>query len=203
MTIPYVEELARTLAGAVDGTTTLTLACPVTLAGAVTTSAAPLTTGQAFTAAYAGTAARSAITIGAVSTEGLIFKAIDETLDLTTLGGKTKNLTATIPVGAVILSVQTNVEALVVAGGTSVQLGIGSGNATATNTYGVSTTLTKNTKTNYLAATYGAVAATPEQISVNAVVTGAGASLGNTNISAGSVRVRVVYLVVASLADAA
>lgn len=135
---------------------------------------------------------------GAVSPfEGYRFRVLDETIDLTSLAALFKDLTSSIPSGAVILSVQVNLEALVEAGGTSVKIGVGpSGDP---DKYGLTSAFTKNLKINTIPT--HVVLGSSEQLRVNAVTT-AGAA-GDTNISAGSVRVRVLYVENKQLDDAA
>lgn len=136
--------------------------------------------------------------LGLDATEGYQLMVIDETLNLTALGAKFKALTTAVPSGAVILSAQANIEAAVTAGGTTalVALGLNGGDV---DKYGISTALTKNNKINTIPA--HAVLSGTEQIDVCGVVVG-GATLGDTNISAGSVRVRVVYAIPTSLKNA-
>lgn len=135
---------------------------------------------------------------GRTDGKGLQIKVIDETVDLTAAGAKYKAMTTPVPAGAVILSVQANIEALVVAGGTTVKVGLGP-NAGTVAKYGKSASLVKNQKINIIPD--WAVLAGDEAIDVCGVVTD-GTTLGDTNISAGSVRVRVVYLQTVSLVDA-
>lgn len=144
-------------------------------------------------------AGQSAINLGNSVTEGTHVKVIDETLSLASLGAKFKAMTTPIPSGAVILSVQANIETLVVAGGTTVKIALGLHGGDV-DKYGITGSLVKNQKINTVPD--WAVLSGAEQIDVNGVLTD-GSDLGGTNISAGSVRVRVVYLQLASLTDAA
>lgn len=122
---------------------------------------------------------------------------IDEVVDFTGLDVASKAMTAEIPAGAVIESVQANIDALVVAGGTTVKVGIAPDVADP-DEYGLSAALTKNTKISVIPAP--AVLATAETLSVFACATAGG--VGDTNITAGKVRVRVTYRVAAALPNA-
>lgn len=130
---------------------------------------------------------------------GVAIKCIEEVVDLTGNAAKYKSLTTAIPAGSSVLAVQANIEAAVTGGGTTVKVGIGL-NGSATNKYGVIAALTKNTKLNTINPALPVLAGN-ETIDVCGVTT-AGNALGDTNITAGKVRVRVVYLALTSLADA-
>lgn len=147
----------------------------------------------------AGSAAiASAIIFGATSSEGLRVRVINEVVSLSGAGATFKALTSSIPAGAVILSAQANIESEVTAGGTTVKVALGL-NAGDVDKYGLATGLTQNLKINTIPT--WAVLGSSEQIDVCGVVTD-GSALGDTNLSAGSVRVRIVYLDLASLANA-
>lgn len=136
--------------------------------------------------------------LGANVTEGLQYYVIDEVVDLTAAGAKFVALTNTIPAKSVILAVSANVEELAVAGGTSVKIGIGP-NGTDPDKYGFTGALTKNTKLSTILA--DVVLSSAEQIDVCAVTT-AGSALGDSNFTAGKVRVRIAYKKLIDLADA-
>lgn len=139
------------------------------------------------------------ISTGATKAEGLALKVIDETVDFAAqTAAKYAPLTTAVPAKSVILSIQANVEQLLVAGGTTVDfaLGINDGDVDA---YGLSDGLTKNTKITTLP-DY-AVNASAVQIDVCGVVTD-GSALGSANVTAGKVRVRIAYLALSNLADA-
>lgn len=144
-------------------------------------------------------AGQTVFNLGLTKAEGFHLKVIDETISLASLGAKFVALTTAIPSGAVIVSAQLNVEALVVAGGTTVKVALGINDGDV-DKYGITTNLTKNQKINTIPD--WAVLSAEEQIDVCAVVTN-GSALGDTNVSAGSVRVRIVYLQLASLTNAA
>jgi hypothetical protein len=140
----------------------------------------------------------SAISLGSNATTGLQVKVLEEVVVLTDAGAKFVAMTTPIPAGAVILSVQANIDVLAVAGGTSVKVGLGL-NATDVNKYGITSALTKNLKINTIPD--WAVLSAPETIDVCAAVTD-GSDVGDSNFSAGSVRVRIVYLEPVGLTDA-
>lgn len=129
---------------------------------------------------------------------GTEFKVIDEIVDLTAAGAKFVAMANSIPAGAVIISAQMNIQEAVVAGGTSVKVGLGDHSGTC-NTWGNTSVLTLNAKAKALAA-YSVLAAqtTPEVCACASTATG----LGNTNFSAGKVRVRIVYIKANDLPDA-
>jgi hypothetical protein len=143
-------------------------------------------------------AAAVALGLGATAAEGLQLKIIDEVVSLAAAGAKFKAMTNAVPSGAVILAVQANINTLAVAGGTSVKVGLGDHTGTC-NTYGNTSALTKNLKINTMP-TYAILsgALTLEVCACASTATG----LGDTNFSAGAVRVRIVYLANTSLADA-
>lgn len=153
---------------------------------------------DALTLTAGAAAAAVAQRFGASATEGLEIKVIDEDVSLASAGAKYVALTDAVPAGAVILSVQANVEALVVAGGTTVKVGVGL-NAGDMDKYGKTSDLTQNQKIDTIPD--WAVLGGEEQLDVCGVVTN-GSTLGDSNLTAGTVRVRVVYLVPNSLDDA-
>jgi hypothetical protein len=128
----------------------------------------------------------------------LQIQVLDEVVDLTSAGAKFVAMTTAVPSGAVILGVESNIDAAITAGGTSVKVGIGL-NAGDVDKYGLSDDLSQNTKTNLIPD--WTVLSSSEQIDVCAVVTD-GSALGDTNFSAGMVRVRVYFLALAGLPNA-
>lgn len=104
-----------------------------------------------------------------------------------------------VPAGAVVLSVQSNVEAALTGGGTTVTHSIGT--TADPDKYGTpsSDLLTKNAKIDFIP-DY-AVLGSAEQLVLTGTATG-GASDGDTALTVGSVRVRVVYVALNSLDDA-
>ena len=143
-------------------------------------------------------AAAVALRLGGTATEGLEVSVIDETLDLTALRAKFKALTNTIPAGSVILAVQANIEAAVTAGGTTVKIAVGL-NGGDLDKYGQTSDWTHNQKIDTIP--NWTVLSGAEQLDVCGVITG-GSAPGDTDISAGSVRVPVAYLTRNSLDNA-
>ena len=164
-----------------------------TTVGAVTANVSGVVN-QTAGAAAAAVAQR----FGATATEGFEIKVIDETVSGFT-GAKTFDLTEDVPAGAVILSVQGNIETAVTAGGTSVKVSIGLAGGDV-DKYGKTGTLAQNQKIDTIPD--WAVLSGAEDVEIGIVVTD-GSTLGDTNASAGAVRVRIVYAVPNSLDDAA
>src|SRR5262245_28665340 len=140
----------------------------------------------------------TAISFGGDKTEGLHIKVLEEVVDLTALGAKYKALTTGIPTNAVLLSVQANIEELVVASGTTVKVGLGY-HAGSVSALGITGSLVKNQKITSMLD--WAVGVGTNQIDVCGVVTD-GSALGSGNITAGKVRVVIVYIIPVDLADA-
>ena len=183
-----------------DGVQVATTTGAQTLTNKTLTSpsiSSPVQTGQSNIQGGAA-APVSVLNLGSNSTIGTHVKVIEEVVSLAENDAKYKAMTTPIPAGAVILSVQANIEATVTGGSTTVKIGLGP-NGGDVDAYGLSGDLVKNTKINTIPA--WAVLATETAIDVNGVVTN-GSALGDTNITAGSVRVRVVYLQLVSLANA-
>lgn len=106
-----------------------------------------------------------------------------------------------VPANSVVRSVQANCESALTGGGTTVTWSIGI--AGTVNKYGTvagGNSLTKNGKLNYMATP--ARLASSEQIVLTGAAAG-GAAAGDTALTAGSVRVRIVYETLVTLADAA
>lgn len=122
----------------------------------------------------------------------------DQVIDLTSAGAKFVNA-LTLPAGAIVKYVAMQVTELVVAGGTTVKLALNLHTAVGTGDYLQLATLTKNTKKSALLPDATPLAS-PLAVDVNGVTT-AGSALGDTNLSAGKVRVIMVYNVPAVLAD--
>jgi len=117
---------------------------------------------------------------------------IEETVDFASHTEAWKAMSVAVPAGAVIISVQANVDAALTTGGTTAHLIIGDHTAVAA-TYGVADTLTKNSQIN----TQIAQASLAELVGATTFdVIGAVAAnnaLGDTDITAGKVFVRIVY----------
>jgi len=135
--------------------------------------------------------------IGATATEGLEIVVIDE--DLACTSGVFTNFTTALPAGSVILSVQANLETIIVGADDNdnglVKIGVGA--AADPDLYGKTADLLKNSKIDTIP-DWAVLGAT--QLRVNAV-DAAGAIVTET-LASGTARVRVVYLALNSLDDA-
>ena len=163
------------------------------------TASAGVRMASQFFSALGNATGQSVLSIGTTDVEGFHVKTIEEVVDLTDAGAKFVAMTTPIPAGAVILSAQANIEAAVTAGGTSVKVGLGQKLGDA-DKYGKTSALTKNAKISTVPD--WAVLGSEEQIDVTALLTD-GSDLGDSNFSAGSVRVKIVYIELANLKDAA
>lgn len=134
---------------------------------------------------------------GETIAEGLQTYILEETISFVDNAALYKAMTATIPAGSVILAVQANIESALTGGGTTVKVGVGL-NASDPDKYGLSSALTKNAKISTIPA--HAVLAGATQLDVCACATAGGS--GDTALTVGSVRVRVVFASVFNLADA-
>jgi len=140
-------------------------------------------------------AAETAILVTDNGSEGLRVRVLDETLTIPSAVASV-NLTSTIPAGSVILGCQMNNTSIVTAT-TATKVGLGeSGDP---DLYGLSANLSKNTKTDLMAA-WAVLGAGAHQLRINAC-DNAGAAAGT--IDSGTVRVRVHYLDLQSLVSAA
>lgn len=128
---------------------------------------------------------------------GLQEVRVDKTLDLTTLGALFLNV-CTIPAGSKVKCAIIQILTLVVAGGTSVKVGLGT-NGTSPSLLGKTSALTKNAQNGLVVADAASLIASQTNIDVCAVASGG--AIGDTNISAGSVRVVIVYDTPAVLAN--
>lgn len=149
----------------------------------------------------AGAAASAAILrLGKTATEGTEVKVIDEVVTLT--NAVETNLTETVPSGAVILSVQANLNSAVTgdASGDDGLTKVGIGVTADPDKYGLTSGLTKNLKADTVPA--WTVLSGAEQICVKAA-DNAGAAVTEKFVAGGTVRVRVVYVTLNSLDDAA
>ncbi len=135
-----------------------------------------------------------------VVTEGTEVRVIDEVVTLT--NAVTTNLTNTVPAGAVIVSVQANLNTAVTgdASGDDLFVKVGIGTSGDPDKYGLSADLTKNAKVNTIPD--WAVLASAETIGARAAKTD-GTAATEKFTAGGKVRIRVVYLTLNSLVDAA
>ncbi len=115
----------------------------------------------------------------------------------------------TLPTNHIVLSTQMNIESALTGGGTTVSASLGiTGDVDAYGTMGnPNNQLTKNSKGNWMQTASGAGASigifsgATVGLKLIAAASG-GASAGDTALTVGSVRVKVVYQVLASIADA-
>jgi len=142
-----------------------------------------------------GAAAVAAQRFGATGAEGLETRAIDEVV---ATGAINNDLTENVPAGAVILSVQLNVDSALTGGGTTANYAIGT-SANPDLYSPIVGDLAKNSKTDFIPG--HAVLGSAENIQVNG--TTAGGAAGDTALTVGTVRVRIIYQVASSLEDAA
>lgn len=139
-----------------------------------------------------------AVSYGGTAAEGARIHILEETISFVANAALYKAMTTPVPAGAVILSAQANVQTALTGGSTTVKVGLGL-NASDPDKYGLSSALTKNAKISTIPD--WAVLAAPEAIDVCSCASNGAA--GDTALTVGSVRVRVVYLAVADLVNAA
>lgn len=132
-------------------------------------------------------AAVSALSFGLSLAEGLQLKVIEETVDFGTSPGKSINLTTAIPAGAVVVSVKSTTKTAITAGGTSVKVGLGP--VATPGKYGATADLTINQKITTL---NDWIVNAGETIAVTMLATD-GVTLGDSNATVGTVRVRIEY----------
>jgi hypothetical protein len=130
--------------------------------------------------------------LGKTDSEGLETIVVDKTV---TLGAVAGVAIFTVPVGAILWSVQANVSTAAVAGGTSVKIGIGTDDDPGL--YGITSALTKNLK---IDTTIGARLAT--ETAIKAFPCAAAGTIGDTAFTSGAIRVRIIYDRLKSLDDA-
>lgn len=114
---------------------------------------------------------------------------VDKVLDLTALGAQFKNL-CTVPAGSKIKCAIIQIVQLVVAGGTSVKVGLGT-NGTSPSLLGKTTDFLKNTQNGVVPADAASLIAGATNIDLSIVATAGG--LGDTTPTAGMVRCVLVY----------
>jgi hypothetical protein len=133
---------------------------------------------------------------GATSAEGMQLACVEETFSFVGNVALYKESAYLFPVGAVLLCAQANVEAALTGGGTTVKVGLGT--SSDPDVYGLSSALTKNTKITTMPA-YSALTGTA-RVRVSSCATGGTA--GDTALTVGSVRIRIIFLAPVNLADA-
>lgn len=169
------------------------------------TTDSPTFAGETITGAvtFSGGAAAAAVVarFGDTSTEGLEVKVIDEDVALT--NDVATDLTENVPTGAVILSVQVNLTATVVGDGSGDDLlaKVGIGIAGNKVKYGVSADLIKNTKIDTMPD--WAVLSGAEDIQLYGIKADGSTACTEKFVAASLVRVRIVYLALNSLDNAA
>lgn len=112
----------------------------------------------------------------------------DSIIDLTGNAAKFLATGLTIPAGSIVKYAGLFIETLVVGGGTTVKVALGQ-NAGTTNTFGTSGDLLLGTNVAAMFATKNAASYGLDLCGV----TSAGTALGDTNLTAGKVRVVVIY----------
>lgn len=137
--------------------------------------------------------------LGGTTTEGLELRVID----VTVTPAAVETAVATIPVGSVVISVQGNVQTALTGGGTTATWSLGTAGdpdkyGTAGNPSSAADSLAKNSKSGWIGPFTQITSA--EAIVLTGAATG-GASDGNTALSVGTVRVRIVYWTVNGLDD--
>lgn len=140
---------------------------------------------------------RAAAGFGETSTEGMQIAVAEETLSFVGNAALFLPTSLVLPAGSVILSVQANVEAALTGGSTTVKVGLGL-NASDPDKYGLSSALTKNAKIS----TMPAYAVLAGATTIDVCACAANGAAGDTALTVGSVRVRIVYAYLENLANA-
>lgn len=133
--------------------------------------------------------------VGATATEGMELVVVDTTVSPAAV----ETAVFTVPAGAVIRAVQANVETALTGGGTTVTFALGTAADPDKYGYPGSDTLAQDAKIDTIPA--HAVLASTEPIVLTGAATG-GTADGDTALTVGSVRVRLVYEQLNSLDDA-
>ncbi len=123
---------------------------------------------------------------------------VDSVIDFTANATKYINV-CTIPAGSKIKCAIIQILTLVVGGSTTVKLGLGT-NGTSPSLLGKTAALTKNSQNGLVPADAASLIASSTNIDLNGVTT-AGTALGDTNVTAGTARVIIVYDTPAILAN--
>ena len=208
----YAQDAAATILAGVqddidagDATTVATASADATSKADAAQAAAEATAAAALAAALptrtAGSAAGAvALRFGGTATEGLEITVINEVVDMLTTPAAAWDLTSNVPAGAVILSVQANLQDVITAS-TAVKVGIGV--AADPDKYGKTTGLTQNLKVDTIPD--WAVLSGAEDIQIYAVDTdgAAAGTIGGGAVGTDEVRVRIVYATLNSLDNAA
>lgn len=121
---------------------------------------------------------------------GLQEVRVDKVIDFTANATKFINV-CTIPAGSKVKCAIVQILTLVVGGSTTVKLGIGT-HGTSPSLLGKTSALTKNAQNGLVPADAASLIASSTAIDLNGVTT-AGTALGDTNVTAGTARVIIVY----------
>lgn len=130
--------------------------------------------------------------LGKTDSEGLETIVVDKTVTLGAVAGVAVH---TVPLGAILRSVQANVSTAAVAGGTSVKIGIGTDDDP--DLYGITSAFTKNLK---IDTTIGSRLAA--ETSIKAFPCATDGTIGDNEFTQGAIRVRIIYDRLNSLDDA-
>ncbi len=123
---------------------------------------------------------------------------VDSVIDFTGNATLFKTV-AVVPAGSKIKSAIIQILTLVVGGSTTVKLGLGT-HGTSPSLLGKTAALTKNSQNGLVPADAASLIASQTTIDLSGVTT-AGTALGDTNVTAGTARVIIVYDTPAVLAD--
>lgn len=134
---------------------------------------------------------------GASASEGVQELVLDQTISFAANAALYKELNVVLPAGSVVLFAQANIQAALTGGGTTTKVGLGT--EADPDLWGKTSALTKDAKIDTIVTTLAAVAA-PTVIRLSSCANDG--SAGDTALTVGSVRVRMVYLVPLSLANA-
>lgn len=189
--------VAFSAGGGVDVIAEKTAAAGVTVDGVLCKDGGVTLSGGQLLVSRAATTGAIAMGFGATAAEGWMISTVEETVSF--VGNAAPSIAlygGVIAATSVILAVQANIAAALTGGGTTVKLGIGIDSDP--DKYGLSAALTKNLKINTTPA--HAVIASPETLKLYACASNGAA--GDTALTVGSVRVRLVYATLVSLADA-
>lgn len=197
------------LTGNVTGNTTGTHTGAVAATTVSVSSTMTLSDGSLVQRAGAGTSGDKIEVVGPDATHGMAVYVYEQTVSPAAI----ETALITLPANSVVDSVQANVEAALTGGGTTATFGIGiTGDVDCYGTAfsgGVQADLlTKNAKLNAIGtktaagAGVGVYNAATVAVKLIGAATG-GTAAGDTALTAGSVKVRIVYRALLSIADAA
>jgi hypothetical protein len=133
---------------------------------------------------------------GSTTAEGMQLGCIDETFSFVGNTDLFKETAYLFPAGAVLLCAQANIQAAATGGSTTTKVGLGT--EADPDLYGKTSALTKNLK--ITTTPDWAVIASPVRLRVSACATDG--SAGDTALTVGSVRIRIVFLAPVDLINA-